>query len=200
MQLIIFDTEFTAWEGSLKRGWSEPWEHRELIQLAAVRVAIDEDYNVSILHSFNELIKPVKNPQLSGYITDLTGISQSMVDEMGVDFSSALSLFYQFSEGGELPCFAWGSDAAILLENCYLYRLTMPVFESGLHNLNRIASDCGLNEAKLCSGELAEHLGLGIVGHNHNALYDVKNIVLALQYWLKNGSLSLGDLQDFNCK
>lgn len=195
MQLIIFDTEFTAWEGSQKRHWSEPWEYKELIQLAAVKVRIEDDLTVTITKSFNEIIKPAKNPQLSDYIIDLTGINQSMVDEMGVDFASALSLFHQFCGGGEVPCFAWGNDAEVLRHNVDLYGLTSPVFNHGLQNLNQLVRNKGMAEANLCSGELASHLGLDLKGHNHNALYDVRSIVLALEYWLQNRSLSVADFQ-----
>ena len=40
-EFVLFDLEFTAWEGSLERGWSEPWEAREIIQIGAVRVKDD---------------------------------------------------------------------------------------------------------------------------------------------------------------
>ena len=35
---IIFDTEFTAWEGSQERKWSGENEFRELVQISAIRV------------------------------------------------------------------------------------------------------------------------------------------------------------------
>ena len=35
---IIFDTEFTAWEGSMQRGWSGQNEHREIVQISAIRI------------------------------------------------------------------------------------------------------------------------------------------------------------------
>lgn len=92
MQLIIFDSEFTAWQGSKERRCSESWEYRWLIQLAAVRLELGED-GVESLSSFNELVKPVINPTLSDYIVNLTGISQGIVDDLGVDFSSAMNLF-----------------------------------------------------------------------------------------------------------
>ena len=31
-RFVIYDTEYTAWEGSLARNWSGPNEHRELLQ------------------------------------------------------------------------------------------------------------------------------------------------------------------------
>ena len=195
MQLIIFDTEFTAWEGSQQRQWSEPWEYREIIQLAAIEVRIEDNQAVTINKSFNEIIKPVRNPQLSDYIISLTGISQSMVDDMGVDFPSALSLFYQFCSEGTIPCFAWGSDAEVLQHNADLYGLRTPDFSRGLLNLNEMIRNKGMAEANLCSGELARHLGLDLTGHNHNALYDVRSIALALEFWLKNRLLSVADFQ-----
>ena len=33
--VTIFDTEFTAWEGSQDRNWSEPWEAVELVEIGA---------------------------------------------------------------------------------------------------------------------------------------------------------------------
>ena len=35
---IIFDTEFTAWEGSMERNWSGENEYRELVQISAFRI------------------------------------------------------------------------------------------------------------------------------------------------------------------
>ena len=64
IEFVVFDTEFTAWEGSMQRQWSEPWEHREIIQIAAVKVQASST-NVRITETFNELVLPVINPTLS---------------------------------------------------------------------------------------------------------------------------------------
>jgi len=37
-QIIIFDTEYTAWEGAKERNWSGSGEHREIVQIAAVKI------------------------------------------------------------------------------------------------------------------------------------------------------------------
>ena len=54
--LILFDTEFTAWPGSQKRGWSLPNEHREIIQIAAFKI---KDFK--IVDTLNIYIKPTIN-------------------------------------------------------------------------------------------------------------------------------------------
>lgn len=37
-KIIIFDTEFTAWEGSQDRNWSRPNEFQEIVQIGALLV------------------------------------------------------------------------------------------------------------------------------------------------------------------
>lgn len=186
MQIIIFDTEFTAWEGSAQRNWSLDWEHREIIQIAAVKV----DLNLSgaqVVSSFNTLVKPVINPSLSDYIIQLTGIEQNVLDNMGVDYQAALLQLFSFCSQGTLPCYSWGNDKRILIDNCLLNGIQMPDFSANFYNLHNMARTANIDGAHLCSGELASHLGLDLNGHIHNALYDVRSIALALNQWLEKG-------------
>ena len=37
-KFIIFDTEYTAWEGSQERNWSGDNEYMELVQIGALKV------------------------------------------------------------------------------------------------------------------------------------------------------------------
>ena len=39
-EFIIFDTEYTSWEGSLKRNWSNKNEYKELVAIGALHVSI----------------------------------------------------------------------------------------------------------------------------------------------------------------
>lgn len=190
---VIFDTEFTAWKGSNLRGWSESWEFKEVIQIAAIKIAFNPS-GITILSTFNELVKPKRNPMLSDYIIELTGINQAMIDEMGVDFPSAMEQFHQFCLVGDLRCFAWGSDAKILQENCEINNMPMPAFSAGFYNLKQRAMELQLSGAELSSGELANHFDLPITGHQHNALYDVRSLAGALQSWLESGKLSADQL------
>ena len=189
MQIIIFDTEFTAWEGSTQRNWSLDWEHREIIQIAAVKVDLSPS-GAQVVSSFNTLVKPTINPALSDYIIQLTGIEQHVLDEMGVDYPAALQQMYLFSQQGTLPCYSWGNDKNVLIDNCLLNVIDMPQFSAGFYNLNTTIRNANIDGAHLCSGELASHLGLDLQGHVHNALYDVRSIALALNHWFDQGLLS----------
>lgn len=187
--LIIFDTEFTAWEGSMQRNWSHDWEHREIIQIAAVKVVVSQS-GATVVSSFNTLVRPAINPTLSEYIIQLTGIEQQVLDNMGIDFQAALQQFCAFCQQGELACYSWGNDKSILIDNCLLNGLQMPDFPAGFYNLHAMVRNKNVDGAHLCSGELAKHLGLDLHGHKHNALYDVRSIALALNQWMAKGALS----------
>ncbi|MFT6990706.1 MAG: inhibitor of KinA sporulation pathway (predicted exonuclease) [Paraglaciecola sp.] len=189
MQIVIFDTEFTAWQGSADRNWSLDWEHREIIQIAAVKVELGQT-GAQVVSSFNTLVKPTINPTLSDYIIELTGIEQHVLDEMGVDYPAALQQMYLFSQQGTLPCYSWGNDKQVLIDNCLLNAIDMPQFSADFYNLNTTIRNANIDGAHLCSGELASHLGLDLQGHVHNALYDVRSIALALNYWVDQGLLS----------
>jgi inhibitor of KinA sporulation pathway (predicted exonuclease) len=189
MQIVIFDTEFTAWQGSADRNWSLDWEHREIIQIAAVKVELGQT-GAQVVSSFNTLVKPTINPTLSDYIIELTGIEQHVLDEMGVDYPAALQQMYLFSQQGTLPCYSWGNDKQVLIDNCLLNAIDMPQFSADFYNLNTTIRNANIDGAHLCSGELASHLGLDLHGHVHNALYDVRSIALALNYWVDQGLLS----------
>lgn len=192
-EFVVFDTEFTAWSGSIERQWSESWEHREIIQLAAVKVKL-VDRQLRIVESFNELVLPQINPQLSDYVVQLTGIEQRMLQDMAVDFSSVLQQFRQFCQDGKLPGYSWGNDASVLLENCKLNELPWPDFSAGLFDIKPLLKTNNIEFVDTNSGHLASSLGIEIIGKEHNALHDVRSIVAALQHWVTQGHLDLSNI------
>src|SRR5258708_2775626 len=119
---VVFDLELTAWEGSLDANWSRPGEFREIVQIGAVQLGAD----LSETAAFSQYVRPTRNPILSRYFIDLTGIDQQVVDTFGVDFTSALALFARFSEGN-CAVVSNGPDGDVLLENCRLNNLTCPI-------------------------------------------------------------------------
>src|SRR5262249_51013137 len=117
-QLIIFDLEFTAWEGSLARHWLAPGEFKEVVQIGAVRLGAG-DFETP--ESFNCLLRPRINPRLSDYFENLTGISDRRLSDEGVDFEDAYRRFLAFAGDGVIAAF--GRDDLVLDENIRLYGL-----------------------------------------------------------------------------
>src|SRR5882762_1688961 len=64
--VVVYDLEYTAWEGSQARGWSGPGEHREVVQIGAVR--LDPHRGWAETASLARLVRPRINPRLSAYL------------------------------------------------------------------------------------------------------------------------------------
>lgn len=185
-QVVIVDLEYTAWEGSLARGWSEPYEHREVIQIGAVRL---DAKTFTVLGSFDVLVRPKQNPTLSDYIVRLTRITDAMLHDHGVAFPEALARFVAFS-GLDIPLLANGSDGAVLRENCAIHCVP-EVFAVGrvLNIRPALARATGLGADELVSCELPALLGIGPPPERHSALLDANAIATALAELRRRGAI-----------
>jgi inhibitor of KinA sporulation pathway (predicted exonuclease) len=178
--LILFDLEYTAWPGSQARRWSEPWEHREIIQISAAQVAVNAA--VTETACFDSLVKPARNPLLSPYISGLTGIEQAAVDQEGVSFPRAFAGFYAFCCQGQLPLFCWGDDPAVLFENFSLNDLARPPFPAGIYDLRPLFEQAGIDTRQYTSGTVYQAVGAAFDQAAHNALNDVRSLATTIRH------------------
>ncbi len=73
--LCVLDFEATCWDDSAKKDQSE------IIEFPSVLYKIDEkNKKYEFVSEFAKYVRPTINPQLSKFCTDLTGITQDMVD------------------------------------------------------------------------------------------------------------------------
>ncbi len=174
---IVFDLELTAWEGSLESNWSRPGEFREIVQIGAVRLGSD----LSETAAFSQYVRPTRNPILSAYFIDLTGIDQKMIDRLGVDLASALDLFARFIDDSR-SVVSNGPDGDVLLENCRLNNLTCPVSVSLFKNIRSdISGALSVSDDKADSYRLPSIAGLTIQARAHDALNDARCVAAALR-------------------
>lgn len=74
--LCILDFEATCWEGSVNA------DEMEIIEFPSVLYKVDETNNqVEFISEFSKYVKPTINPKLSKFCTELTGITQNVVDD-----------------------------------------------------------------------------------------------------------------------
>lgn len=188
-EAIIFDTEYTAWEGSLENNWSRPGEQKEIIQIAALKVEVKKN---SILEKdfINIYVKPQINPELSPYIKNLTGISQRDIDEQGVDLIKAIELMNRFSENAAINSYSWGPDFEIISQNVFV--LGLDPKKVGLvgqfTDLRDVFASHDSKYRTICSGQLHEVFGVTLSSQAHNAIHDVKSIYVAFNQILSAGS------------
>ena len=78
--VVIFDLEFTAWEGSMESRWTRPGELTEVVQIGAVKL---DAASLKEVDAFEMLVKPRVNPILSDYLVALTGIDNKQLAARG---------------------------------------------------------------------------------------------------------------------
>lgn len=177
--IVVYDTEYTAWDGSEARNWSEPWEHREIIQIAALKVDANNAYQE--VDAFECVVRPFYNPELSDYIIRLTGLTQTNIEQKGILFKHALHEFHKFCSYGRAHIYSWGgADHEVLMENCQLCGLSFPEFPGGFFDIRKRFSSFGINTASYNSGTVYQSAGLSLKGKQHNAMFDVRSMVASL--------------------
>lgn len=191
MEIIVFDLEFTAWEGSLERHWTGPNEFREIVEIGAVRT--NTQNTAAADQFFSMLVKPRKNPILSEYFVNLTGITQKKLDEEGVEFAGAIDAFAKFAAGAS-GFYAYGEDGDIVAENCGFQGLANPLNGSPVHNVRTPLSKAYSLKRDVTSADLPTATGLtensGTL-RPHKALDDARAVAHVLVPLLKSTSFSL---------
>ena len=178
-KLVVYDTEWTSWPGFRDSGWDQPGRWREIIQIGAV--VLDTDAGLTEIDAFRCVVKPARNPVLSDYIIDLTGITQAALDADGIPFASALETFVDFIPDGVRALACFGSDGVVLRENCALSGVDPPAALATREiNVGRELHDLGIIEAGWESSELPARLGLASGQPAHDALGDARSIALVL--------------------
>lgn len=184
---IVFDLEYTTWEGCNQNGW-HGFQKKEIVQLAAVKV---DTRSLAVTESINMFVKPTHNPILSDYFINLTHITQEMVDTQGISFSQAYDKFKSFA--GNLTCFshAWNegadsyADGNIMNINAALNSIidnNPPHYVNIAPWLKTMYERHHIHIKRQASGEIARLLGrsenvatLGLA--EHDALYDVYSLL-----------------------
>ncbi|WP_030684445.1 3'-5' exonuclease [Streptomyces sp. NRRL B-1347] len=186
---VMFDLEFTSWPGALEADWSGPGQLREIVQIGALRL----DADLSVVEEYEALVRPVVNPRLSAFFTELTGIEQAEVDREGLAPARALGDFLGFCKGRTV--LSYGNDMVVLGENVGWARARGERIESSYLDahflnvrpwLNTLApTTTGVNV-----GRLWQVLGLPkpAAGQEHSALFDCYSFAAAVKHLRASGA------------
>jgi inhibitor of KinA sporulation pathway (predicted exonuclease) len=181
--VIVFDTEFTAWKGSMERLWAGPGEYREIVQIGGISIDVE---TLAETGSFSVLIKPVMNPVLSDYLMALTRITNARLAAEGTNFVGGVRAYLDFAAGR--PMFCYGRDDKVIAANAKLLgvRDAWPRFTA--HDLKDWLLRVGIPLTGIHSGALAEHVGGVSQGVGHDALTDSRSLAEAIRYLVERGA------------
>jgi len=163
--VIIFDTEYTAWCGSMECGWSRPGEYKEIIQIGAIKI----NSKLQVEDTFDVLVKPVLNPILSDYIQRLTKIDQGILESQGVDLLIALKSFKTFCEGSDV-IISNGGDQYIIEENLKIRGQSLILHDLTFCDIQPIFAEMRGDRSHISIEEMASILKIS--GRHHSALSD----------------------------
>jgi inhibitor of KinA sporulation pathway (predicted exonuclease) len=172
--MAIIDLEYTSWNGSAQRMWGNADEWREVVQIGAVLVDVEKGY--APLEAFESLVRPVRNPALSDYFIELTGIDQATLDASAVSYKEAFAKLTAFVQPADVVVFN-GNDGEILRENCAMWQIDCPL--TGFNFRPLLAKSLGCDPSLLTSSDLPALAGITFKGRAHSALADCRGIAAA---------------------
>jgi inhibitor of KinA sporulation pathway (predicted exonuclease) len=179
---VVFDLEFTAWEGSMANRWLRPGEFKEVVQIGAVKV--DADFTPGEI--LDLLVRPRLNPVLSPYLVQLTGIANEELRARGIDFADAYRDFTAFAGG--LPIIAYGRDELVLIDNLRLYGIKDAQPLPPYINVVPWMGEQGVDVRGLHSCDVGPTTGVPFTGHKHNARDDALSVVAGVSVLIARGA------------
>lgn len=189
MKYICIDLEMSELT-QIERSFSNGLRH-EVIQIGAIMV----DENFKIISKFNTFVKP-EFSQISSFLEELTGISNSMVEDAPsflVAFDNYVSWVTEKSNGDEYLTFCWSpSDYNQLFRECsakgkHRKELINEIMTSFVDLQSMFGA--WIEWEKPVSLDMALSLcEFEFVGDRHSAYYDAVNTSRILFRFLQNNS------------
>ena len=183
---ILYDLEYTAWEGSMAHRWLRPGEFREVVQIGAVKVNAE---TLEIAGEFDVLARPRINTMLSAYFENLTGITNAMLADRGIALREAYDRFVAFAGNG--PIVSFGRDDLVLMHNLALYGIgdapPLPVHRNIVPWLN----ENGIVTKGLHACDIARACGASFVGREHDALDDARSLAAGSRELILRGARNM---------
>jgi 3'-5' exoribonuclease 1 len=171
---LIIDLEATCCHQK-----SIPRHIMEIIEIGAVML---NRQTWEIDDEFQQFIKPVRNPQLTAFCTELTSISQQQVDA-APNFPEAMSKLTDWMNlfPNNIFC-SWGNyDKSQFIQDCKFHHIPYP-FGAEHRNIKTEFSEYLGVSHKFGMAQALERLGMELQGTHHRGIDDARNITAIYRY------------------
>ena len=172
--LLIIDLEATCCDdNSISRS------EMEIIEIGAVLV---DTRTLKFLSKFTTFIKPVRNPILTDFCTNLTTIKQSDVD-IAPHFHEAIKRLKEWLHDIDNYLFcSWGMyDKHQFVQDCKLNNVPYPFSDTHCNIKSRFSQTQGFKK-QLGMAKALRRCGIELSGQHHRGIDDAKNMVKLLPY------------------
>ena len=176
-KIIIIDLEATCWQSAVPQG-----QENEIIEIG---LAVLDTQTGEITKNQGILIRPQRS-SVSLFCTELTTITQDLLDKNGVPFEEAVNqLIDQYSP----DLYTWASygqyDLNMLKKQCKSFGVPYPMADEHINVKTHFAEKFGLVKPTGMNGAL-ELLNIPLEGTHHRGIDDAKNIAKILRWCLQN--------------
>lgn len=176
-KIIIIDLEATCWQGAVPSG-----QQNEIIEIG---LAVLDTETGAISKNRGILVKPQRST-VSLFCTELTTITQDLLDKNGVSFEDAIN---ELVDDYNPDLYTWASygqyDLNMLKKQCKSFGVSYPMGEEHINVKEHFAEKFGLVKPTGMNGALAL-LNIPLEGTHHRGIDDAKNIAKILNWCLKN--------------
>lgn len=173
-RLLVVDLEATCSDDD-----TIPPGKMETIEIGAVLIDAGE---FAVIDEFQAFIRPVRNPVLTAFCTDLTGITQDMVAPADTFFDvfTAFDAWVKAKAGDAAFC-SWGAyDRRQLQQDCAMHGLSYDLPPHA--NLKDLFSARQGFKKRYGMARALAMCGLELAGTHHRALDDARNICRLLPW------------------
>lgn len=146
-RILVIDLEATCW-----RGPRPPGEEPEIIEIGNAVLHVGD---LHVEPGPELLVRPTRST-ISDFCTDLTGITQEMIDEGGLLFVDAIEVLRETH--GDLRRMVWASygeyDRKKLTEECQHHRIPFPLGDTHLNVKRLVALTAGWGRERGMTGAM----------------------------------------------
>jgi len=176
-KIIIIDLEATCWQSTVPKD-----QQNEIIEIG---LAVLDSKTGEITKNKGILVKPQRS-SVSPFCTELTTITQDLLDKNGVSFEEAINaLIDEYNP----DLFTWASygqyDLNMLRKQCKSFGIAYPMAENHINVKEYFAEKFGLQRSTGMNGAL-HILNIPLEGTHHRGIDDAKNIAKILHWCLHN--------------
>lgn len=172
---LVLDLEATCCDRTIR-----PYVQREIIEIGAVML----NREFQVVSEFQRFVKPELSPQLTPFCTELTSITQDIVD-VAPSYAEAIGDFSQWIEAYPKFVFcAWGDfDRRQIRYECKRYGLANPIQTTCL-NLRTMFGRSQDLPGLFNLNDSLKMANLEFTGVHHRGMDDARNIAKLLPFCL----------------
>ncbi len=173
--ILIIDLEATC--------WNDPVPHGQVNEIIEIGICILDAYTGEISMPKGILIKPERST-VSPFCTELTTITQDLLDQEGISFEDACDIVREEYEGHYNTWASYGDyDRNMMQRQCKIRNIDYPLSQDHI-NVKQLFYEIKDLRKKVGMKSALNILNIPLEGTHHRGVDDAKNIAKIMDWCL----------------